>query len=74
METFKPDLILAIADGRTTLNEGLKRVNKAVYRCCSMLDVCINRYKTSRDLQNSSLIGRYNNANYYFHTDVGLGV
>lgn len=59
METFKPDLILAIADGRTTLHDGLKRINKSVNRCCSMLDVCVGRYKTSEELQHSSLIGGY---------------
>lgn len=59
METFKPDLIVAVADGRTTLNDGLKRITKSVNRCCNMLDVCVERYKTSDELQKSSLIGGY---------------
>lgn len=57
MEIFKPDFIMAIADGRTTLNDGSKRINKSVNRCCNMLDVCIERYKTSDELHSSSLIG-----------------
>ncbi|XP_034835385.1 queuine tRNA-ribosyltransferase accessory subunit 2 [Maniola hyperantus] len=57
MEIFKPDICLAIADGRTSLNEGSKRISKAVDRSYSMLKTCINRYKASKELQSSSLVG-----------------
>ncbi|CAH2239544.1 queuine tRNA-ribosyltransferase accessory subunit 2 [Pararge aegeria] len=57
MEIFKPDIILAIADGRTSLNEGSKRISKAVCRSNSMLKTCVNRYMSSKELQKSSLIG-----------------
>lgn len=57
MEVFKPDLILAIADGRTSLNEGYKRILKSVDRTCSLLEKCVERYKNSKKLQDSSLIG-----------------
>lgn len=57
MEVFKPDIILAIADGRTSLAEGNKRVSKAVDRTNQMLKECVDRYKSSKDLQNSMLVG-----------------
>ncbi|KAI8438289.1 hypothetical protein MSG28_010865 [Choristoneura fumiferana] len=57
MELFKPDIILAIADGRTSYSEGMKRITKAVIRSCDMLDVCVNHYKSSKQLKDSSLIG-----------------
>ncbi|XP_049880749.1 queuine tRNA-ribosyltransferase accessory subunit 2 [Pectinophora gossypiella] len=57
MEVFKPDIILAIADGRTSITEATKRVLKSVERSNKMLDVCVNRYKASEKLQESSLIG-----------------
>ncbi|XP_045447692.1 queuine tRNA-ribosyltransferase accessory subunit 2 [Melitaea cinxia] len=57
MEVFKPDIILAIADGRTSLAEGNKRVSKAVDRTNQMLKECVDRYKASKDLQNSMLVG-----------------
>ncbi|XP_030029451.2 queuine tRNA-ribosyltransferase accessory subunit 2 [Manduca sexta] len=57
MEVFKPDIFLAIADGHTSLDEGHKRIVKSVSRTCNMLDVCVKRYKESKELQNSSLIG-----------------
>ncbi|CAH2102735.1 unnamed protein product [Euphydryas editha] len=57
MEIFKPDIILAIADGRTSLAEGNKRVSKAVDRTKQMLKECLDRYKASKDLQSSMLVG-----------------
>ncbi|XP_047545869.1 queuine tRNA-ribosyltransferase accessory subunit 2 [Vanessa atalanta] len=57
MEVFKPDIILAIADGRTALNEGTKRVLKAVNRTSQMLNECVDRYKAAKELQNSTLVG-----------------
>ncbi|XP_045772286.1 queuine tRNA-ribosyltransferase accessory subunit 2 [Maniola jurtina] len=57
MEIFKPDIILAIADGRTSLNEGSKRISKSVERSYSMLKTCVDRYKASKELKNSSLVG-----------------
>ncbi|XP_075970776.1 queuine tRNA-ribosyltransferase accessory subunit 2 [Anticarsia gemmatalis] len=57
MEVYKPDIILAIADGRTSLSEGYKRILKSVDRSCNLLDKCVDRYKGSKQLQNSSLIG-----------------
>lgn len=57
MEIFKPDIILAIADGRTSLNESSKRVSKSVERSCSMLKICADRFKASKTLQSSLLIG-----------------
>ncbi|XP_023954027.2 queuine tRNA-ribosyltransferase accessory subunit 2 [Bicyclus anynana] len=57
MEIFKPDIILAIADGRTSINEGGKRLSKSVERSYTMLKTCVDRCKTSKELQNSSLVG-----------------
>ncbi|XP_068626822.1 queuine tRNA-ribosyltransferase accessory subunit 2 [Battus philenor] len=57
MEVFKPDLILAIADGRTSLDEGYKRITKSIERTANMLNICVKRYKDSTRLQNSSLVG-----------------
>ncbi|XP_013134780.1 PREDICTED: queuine tRNA-ribosyltransferase subunit QTRTD1 homolog [Papilio polytes] len=57
MEVFKPDIILAIADGRTSLVEGSKRILKSIERTGNMLHVCVKRYKESKELQNSCLIG-----------------
>uniref|UniRef100_A0A2A4J5J8 Queuine tRNA-ribosyltransferase accessory subunit 2 n=1 Tax=Heliothis virescens TaxID=7102 RepID=A0A2A4J5J8_HELVI len=57
MEVYKPDIILAIADCRTSLNEGYKRILKSLDRSCNMMDVCVHRYKASNQLRNSSLIG-----------------
>lgn len=59
MELFKPDIILALADGRTSHSEGIKRLTKAVIRSCDMLDVCVKRYNSSKTLQDSALIGMY---------------
>lgn len=57
MEVFKPDMILAIADGRTSLNEGSKRLSKAVDRTTNMLKTCVERYKAAQELQDSALVG-----------------
>ncbi|KAL0851334.1 hypothetical protein ABMA28_007154 [Loxostege sticticalis] len=57
MEVFKPDILLAIADGRSTLADGYKRNQKAVERTCSFLDRCVYRYKASKALKETSLIG-----------------
>ncbi|KAM3967586.1 queuine tRNA-ribosyltransferase accessory subunit 2 [Aphomia sociella] len=57
MEVFKPDIILAIADGHTSLEEGSKRISKSLDRTRNMMDVCVTRYKASKILQDSSLIG-----------------
>ncbi|KAJ0182641.1 hypothetical protein K1T71_002010 [Dendrolimus kikuchii] len=57
MELFKPDIVLAIADGRVSLSEGHKRITKSVDRTCNMLNTCVNRFKESTHLQKSSLIG-----------------
>lgn len=60
MELFKPDIFFAIADSRTSLSEGIKRIGKSVDRTCSMLDKCVSRYKGSKVLKlQSSLIGKY---------------
>ncbi|KAL4716577.1 hypothetical protein ACJJTC_010241 [Scirpophaga incertulas] len=57
MEVFKPDILLAIADSRTTLTDGLKRNTKAVDRTCNMLNICVKKYKASNYLKNSLLVG-----------------
>lgn len=57
MELFKPDIILAVADGRTSHCEGFKRVLKAVNRSNNMLDICVKRYNSSKQLKGGSLIG-----------------
>lgn len=57
METFKPDIILAASDGRISLNEKPKRIVKSVERTIALLDSCINKYKASEELQQSSLVG-----------------
>lgn len=57
METFKPDIILAASDGRISLNEKPKRIVKSVERTMALLDSCINKYKASEELQQSSLVG-----------------
>ncbi|XP_026759004.2 queuine tRNA-ribosyltransferase accessory subunit 2 [Galleria mellonella] len=57
MEVFKPDIILAIADGHTSLDEGSKRISKALDRTSNMLNMCVTRHKNSTCLQDSSLIG-----------------
>ncbi|CAB3240407.1 unnamed protein product [Arctia plantaginis] len=57
MEVFQPDIILAIADSRTSLGEGYKRILKSVDRTCGFLEKCVDRYKGSKQLQTSSLIG-----------------
>lgn len=57
MEVYKPEIILAIADGRTALNEGYKRIMKSLDRSCNMLDTCVYRYKASKQLRHSALIG-----------------
>ncbi|CAH0592316.1 unnamed protein product [Chrysodeixis includens] len=57
MELYKPEIFLAIADGRTALNEGYKRVLKSLDRSCNMFDTCVRRYKASKLLQNSALVG-----------------
>ncbi|XP_013194675.1 queuine tRNA-ribosyltransferase accessory subunit 2 [Amyelois transitella] len=57
MAIFKSDIILAIADGHTHLDEGNKRLTKALDRTCKMLDVCVDRYKASKEFRNSALIG-----------------
>lgn len=56
---FKPDIILAIADSRTTLNEPQKRITKSIERTCGLLDTCMKRYKGSKELQKSPFIGKY---------------
>ncbi|KPI97526.1 Queuine tRNA-ribosyltransferase subunit QTRTD1-like [Papilio xuthus] len=56
MEVFKPDIILAIADGRTSLAEGSKRILKSIERTGNMLDLCVKRYKESKELQSSCLV------------------
>ena len=57
MEIFKPDIILAIADGQTSLSEGSKRLSKSVDRTTNMLKICVERYKAAKELQNSALVG-----------------
>ncbi|KAI5635727.1 queuine tRNA-ribosyltransferase domain-containing protein [Phthorimaea operculella] len=58
MQTFKPDMILAIADGRTSLCEGPKRLAKSVERSTKMLETCVQRFIDCDKLNNnSSLIG-----------------
>ncbi|CAG4965385.1 unnamed protein product [Colias eurytheme] len=57
MEVFKPDIILAIADGRIALDEGPKRLYKSVDRTQKMLNICVEKFKASTALQDSSLIG-----------------
>uniref|UniRef100_A0A2H1X3A8 Queuine tRNA-ribosyltransferase accessory subunit 2 n=1 Tax=Spodoptera frugiperda TaxID=7108 RepID=A0A2H1X3A8_SPOFR len=57
MEVYKPEIILAIADGRTALNEGYKRIMKSLDRSYNMLDTCVYRYKASKQLRHSALIG-----------------
>ncbi|XP_053616299.1 queuine tRNA-ribosyltransferase accessory subunit 2 [Plodia interpunctella] len=57
MAIFKPDIILAIADGHVRLDEGHKRVNKSLNRTCKMLDICVDRYKASKEFRYSALIG-----------------
>ncbi|XP_041975512.1 queuine tRNA-ribosyltransferase accessory subunit 2 [Aricia agestis] len=57
MEVFKPDIILAIADGHTSLEEPNKRIAKSVARTSNMFEVCVDRYKASTQLKDSSLIG-----------------
>lgn len=59
MEVYQPDIILAIADSRTSLGEGYKRISKSVDRSYNLLDKCVERYKGSKQLQNSTLIGMY---------------
>lgn len=58
MELFKPDIILAIADGRTTLMDSNKRNLKAIERSNSFLDTCVDRYKVSKELRHSALVGK----------------
>lgn len=65
MEIFKPDIILAIADGRTSLNEGSKRLSKSVDRTTTLLKTCVERYKSSTELQNSALVGMKYNKHFY---------
>ncbi|VVC91014.1 unnamed protein product [Leptidea sinapis] len=57
MEVFKPDIILAIADGRTSLDEGSKRISKSVDRTQKMLNVCMEKYKCSEVLADSLILG-----------------
>ncbi|XP_059048140.1 queuine tRNA-ribosyltransferase accessory subunit 2 [Achroia grisella] len=57
MEVFKPDIILAIADGHTSLDESFKRITKSLDRTSNMLNLCVTRQKASANLQDSSLIG-----------------
>ncbi|CAK1544597.1 unnamed protein product [Leptosia nina] len=57
MEIFKPDIILAIADGRIALDEGPKRIFKSVERTQKMLDICVEKYKESKALHSSGLVG-----------------
>ncbi|CAG4979480.1 unnamed protein product [Parnassius apollo] len=57
MEVFKPDIILAIADSRVSLEKGYKRIAKSVDRTTNMLNTCVERYKESKELQNSCLVG-----------------
>lgn len=67
MELYKPEIFLAIADGRTALNEGYKRVLKSLDRSCNMFDTCVRRYKASKLLQNSALVGMYNVLYLFIH-------
>lgn len=46
-----------LIDSRTSLADSYKRILKSVDRTRSMLDECVDRYKNSPQLQNSSLIG-----------------
>ncbi|XP_061385725.1 queuine tRNA-ribosyltransferase accessory subunit 2 [Danaus plexippus] len=57
MEIFRPDMFLAIADGCMSVNETPKRASKAVERTCKLLNTCIDRYKASKELKNSALVG-----------------
>ncbi|XP_063839132.1 queuine tRNA-ribosyltransferase accessory subunit 2 isoform X1 [Ostrinia nubilalis] len=57
MEAFKPDIMLAVADGRTTLADGYKRNVKAVERSLSYFDTCMYRYKASDALKSTALVG-----------------
>lgn len=57
MASFKPDLILAVADGRVALGDGQKRVSKSVERTCNMIDICVKKLNASDSLKQSALIG-----------------
>lgn len=57
VETFKPDLYIALCDGDTNKNSSAKRVSKAVSRSKTLLEECLEIHFKSDTLKSRAILG-----------------
>ncbi|EFN82349.1 queuine tRNA-ribosyltransferase accessory subunit 2 [Harpegnathos saltator] len=57
VQTFKPDLYIALCDGDTNINSSAKRVSNAVNRSKTLLEQCLNIHQSSDTLKSTGILG-----------------
>lgn len=57
VETFKPDIYLALCDGDTDIESSNKRVEKATEKSRMFLEKCLQRHEKSAVIKNTSILG-----------------
>ncbi|KAJ8667293.1 hypothetical protein QAD02_008955 [Eretmocerus hayati] len=57
VETFKPDVYVALCDGATDAQSSQKRVSKAADKSKNFLEKCIRHHENSEILKNKGLLG-----------------
>ncbi|KAK2585741.1 hypothetical protein KPH14_010352 [Odynerus spinipes] len=57
VETFRPDLYVALCDGDTDINSTSKRIIKATSRSKTLIEQCIKRHNASDKLKSKGILG-----------------
>ncbi|XP_033297507.1 queuine tRNA-ribosyltransferase accessory subunit 2 isoform X1 [Bombus bifarius] len=57
IETFKPDMYVALCDGDTNINSSKKRVSNSVQNSMTFFDQCFTKHSSSEALKSSEILG-----------------
>lgn len=57
IETFKPDMYVALCDGDTNTNSSKKRVSNSVRNSMTFFDQCFIKHSSSEALKSSEILG-----------------
>lgn len=57
IETFKPDMYVALCDGDTNINSSKKRVSNSIQNSTKFFDNCFTKHSSSEALKSSEILG-----------------
>lgn len=57
IETFKPDMYVALCDGDTNINSSKRRVSNSVQSSMTFFNECFNKHSSSEALKSSEILG-----------------